>query len=204
MQLAFVALFGAELADVFGAPVVGLLFIGPFFNGLFFALVDSADVADHVAGDFAIGVAAQQPCTHIHARKAVALHRETGHFFVGQPGADRQRVEAAGLFTQLAETPFVPRLDVHQLAPGFDGGVHLGRGDLQRVGRVVGRQHTAMAVQDLAPVGHHRQHGGAVAFGLREQVVMPHDLQVDHARGQQSKGDQHRQPGRQHPGAELG
>ncbi|MCY1373485.1 hypothetical protein D9M69_607610 [compost metagenome] len=61
-----------------------------------------------------------------------------------------------------------------------------------------------MAVQDLAPVGHHRQHGGAVAFGLREQVVMAHDLQVDHARGQQTKGDQHGKPGRQHPGSELG
>jgi hypothetical protein len=52
------------------------------------------------------------------------------------------------------------RVELGFAAPPRDGG------DLQRVGRVIGRQHDAVAVDDLAAVGHHRHHRDAVGLGL--------------------------------------
>ena len=67
------------------------------------------------------------------------------------------------------------------------GRPHLGRRDLQRVGRIVGRQHDAVAVQDQAAVGHDRHDGGAVVLGLLGQVLVADHLQVDQARRQQQE-----------------
>ena len=54
VQLALKALFHAQFAYVFGAPVIGLVII--VFDFFFFALVDAPDVADHMAGQFTVGV----------------------------------------------------------------------------------------------------------------------------------------------------
>ena len=65
------------------------------------------------------------------------------------------------------------------------------RRDLQRVGRVVGGQHDAVAVDDEAAVGHDRHHRDAVGLGLRGQVVVAEHLQVHQPRRQQPEGQQH-------------
>ena len=90
VQLALKALLGAELANVFGAPVVGLVFVGPFFDAGLLSVVDAPDVANHVARHLPVRVLADQPRPHIDTRKAVALRRETGHLFVAQAGAQGQ------------------------------------------------------------------------------------------------------------------
>ena len=46
MQVFFIALFEADLADVFGASVIGVVAI--LFELVEFTLVDAADVADDV------------------------------------------------------------------------------------------------------------------------------------------------------------
>ena len=61
-----------------------------------------------------------------------------------------------------------------------------------------------MTVQDLAPVGHDRQHGGAVALGLCRQILMAQHLQGDHAGHDQPEGHQHRQARHHNPEAEPG
>jgi hypothetical protein len=206
VQLAFVALLGAELADVLRAPVVGLVLFGPVGDELGLALVDAPDVADHVAGHLAVGVLAQQARAHVNAGEAVALRGESRHLHVGQAGAQWQRVEAVRLLQQFAKAALVAWRDLHQLAQAGDGGVHVlhaRRRDLQRIGRVVGGQNAAFAVQDLPPVGHHRQHGRAVALGLRSQVFVADHLEVDHARGDQPEREHHREADQQCPGAEL-
>jgi hypothetical protein len=90
VQAAFVALFQAQLADVFGALVIALVGLVPLFHGLLFGHIDAADVAQQVAARLAQRVVAEQPGLDLHARKAEALRGETRHFLVGQPGTDGQ------------------------------------------------------------------------------------------------------------------
>jgi hypothetical protein len=67
VQRVLVALLQAELADVLGALVVGLLLVGPLLDRLLLGLVDAADVAEQVAAGLAERVAAKQPRLHVHA-----------------------------------------------------------------------------------------------------------------------------------------
>jgi hypothetical protein len=75
-----------------------------------------------------------------------------------------------------------------------DGAAGAGGRDFQRVGLVVGGQHHAVAVQNLAPVGNNRNNGRAVALSLLREVFVPEHLEVRQARCQQAKGhdDHHR------------
>jgi hypothetical protein len=194
VQRLLVALLDAELADVVGALVVGLVFLGPVFHRDLLALVDAPDVAEHVRGELALRVVAEQARLDLHARKAIALRREARHFFVAQARADRNGVEAARVFAQALEAAAVARRHLEHLGQAVDGFldvVHLRGRDLQRVGRVVRGQHDAVAVEDEPPVGHHRHHRRAVALGLLGQVFVPRDLQVDEPRAQQAEGEQH-------------
>ena len=110
VQLGFVGLLQAQLADVLGAPVVGLLFLLPILHRLLLGGVDAADVADQVAAGLAQRVAAEQARLDFHPRKAVTLRDETGHLFIGQPVADGQGLEALAFFELALEAPPVPHL----------------------------------------------------------------------------------------------
>ena len=188
MQFAFVALFDAQLSDVFGAAVVAVFVL--ILNALFFARIDAADVADQMAAQFAMRVLTKQACLDVHTGEPVALSRESRDLFVREPVANGQGVEALGFFAQSLETSAVARLNVHDLAQRLDGGFqvgHLGWRDLQGVGRVVVGQHDAITVQDRAP----RRDGGKnrrpVVFRLLEQFLMLDHLQIHQAAEQQNK-----------------
>ena len=192
MELALKALLYAEFANVFRAPVVGLVVV--VFNGFFFAGIDAPDVANHMAGQLAIRIVAKQARLDLHARKAKALRGKTRHLGIGQAVANGQGLEVFGLAHQLLETAPVARADLYQLGQGVDGGLQrprFGGRDLQRVGRIVARQHDAIAVFDQTPVGHDGHDGGAVALGLGAQIVVAPDLQVHQAAQQQKKARQH-------------
>ena len=204
VQGGFKALLHAQLADVLGAPVVG--FVVCVLDALLLVLVDAADVANGVAANLAQGVVAEQTRLDLHAREAVLLRGKARHFLIGQPGTDGQRFEVARLLQQPLEAAAVALVDVHhlgELVNGFFERCGARRGDLQRVGRVVGGQHHAVAVQDQAPVGHDGHHGRAVALSLRRQVFVAHHLQKQQARHDQAERQEHHQPHHQHPQAQA-
>jgi hypothetical protein len=103
---------------------------------------------------------------------------------------------------QLAKAPPVPRLDIDHLGQLIDRLLQIHgarRRDFQGVGRVVGGQHHAIAIQDQSPVGHDGHDGRAVAFGLLVQIVMAHDLQIDQTGGDKTEGHKHHGGEHQHP-----
>ena len=88
MQFAFVTLFYAQLANVLGAAVVGLVIT--FFQLFFFFLVDATDVAHHMTGQVAIRVIAKQTRLDFDTWKPKVLCGEFGHFFIGESGPNGQ------------------------------------------------------------------------------------------------------------------
>jgi hypothetical protein len=109
------SLLQAQLADVLGALVVGLVLVGPVLHRLLLGLVDAADVAQQVAAGLAQRVAAEQPRLDVHAGEAEALRGEARHLLVAQLGADGQRLEALALLQQPLEALAVARRDVDHL-----------------------------------------------------------------------------------------
>ena len=155
MQIFFVALFEADLADVFGATVVGIVAVR--FKLLKLALVDAADVAHHMRKKFALRVLTEQAGVDIDTRKAIAVGGETRDFLVGEAVADRQTFEAFAFLQQLLEASTVAWRDFNHARQPIDQLFHvvdLARRDLQRIGRIIVRQHDAMPVDDDAAVGH--------------------------------------------------
>ena len=75
-------------------------------------VVDAADVADDVRGDFAERILAEQPRLDLDAGKAIAIDGEARDLVVGQPRAQRQALEILRFLEQLAEALAVARLDV--------------------------------------------------------------------------------------------
>ena len=199
MQLGLKALLDAELADVVGASVIAFVIAG--FDNFLFALVDAADIADNVAAKLAMRVAAKQPRLDIDARKAKTLRRKACHFSVGQPRADWQRLEVFHLFAQALEALFVARRNIDHLLQRGDRFVDIGntrRRDLQRVGRIIRRQHDAVAVKNESAIGDDRNDGGAVALCLLVQVLVAINLQISQTRGEHGESPQHDQAGNQH------
>ena len=204
MQVSLETLFYPELANVFGTAVIGD--IVRVLELFFLCRVDATDVADHMAGDLPKGVVTEQPGLDVNPGKTVALGRKTGNLFVAEPGAQGQRLKALGLIEQLAKTTALRCVDVDHLCELINRQVqigHLGGRDLQRIGRIIGGEHNPLAVNDQAPVGHHRNNGRAVVLGLLEQVLVAQHLQIDQPCCQQEKAAQHNQAGHQHPLAEA-
>jgi hypothetical protein len=114
--------------------------------------------------------------------EAVAVHREARDLLVGEARADRQRIELAALLEQLAEALAVARLDVDEAGELVDQFVERPRGgrrDLERVGRVVVREHDAVAIEDQAAVRRDRHDRDPVLLGERQVVVVLDHLQVE-------------------------
>ena len=204
MQAFLKTLLNAELADVIRAPVIAFVF--RFLQALFVGLVDPADVADHVAGDFAKRVVAIQPRLDVHPRKSKTLGGKDGDFGIGQTGAYRQGLQALGFLQQFFQAFFIARMHRDDFRELFNDPVQiagLGGRDLQGVGRVVGGQHDAIAVQDQTPVRHDGNGGDPVVIGLLKQVVMAENLQVDQPGDEQQKGKQHQQTRDHNPPAKT-
>ena len=204
VQLLLKILLHAELAHIFGAAVVGLVFV--VFDFGFFGLVDAPDIADDMACQFSIRVVAEQAGLDLHPRKAKALRCKTCHLGVGEACPDWQGLKALGLFHKFLETLAVTRGDLHHLAQFINGLLKpfgLAGGDLQRVRRIIAGQHYAVAVQDEPAVGHDRHDGGSVALSLCAQVVVAHHLQIKQAYGQQHEAQQHHDSDRKHAGAKA-
>ena len=117
VELVLITLLHAELAYVLRAAVIGRVI--PLLNRLFFGLVDAPDVADHMAGQFTVGIAAKQARLDFHAWEAEPLCRKAGHLRFGQAATDRQGLKTAGLFHQLFESAPVTRADIHQGGQGL-------------------------------------------------------------------------------------
>ena len=88
MQLGLETLLDTEFADVFCAAVVGR--VVRLFEFLFLGGVDPPDVANHMAGEFAVGVIAEQPGLDVDPGKTVALRGKAGHLLIAQAGAKGQ------------------------------------------------------------------------------------------------------------------
>ena len=86
VELVLITLLHTELADVFRTPVIGLVI--RLLNRLFFGLVDAPDVADHVAGQFTVGIVAKQTRLDFHIREPEPLCRKTGHLRVRKSVTD--------------------------------------------------------------------------------------------------------------------
>ena len=194
VQIRFVALLYPEFADVVGAVVVAVFIF--FREFLFFAGIDAPDVAHHVTGCLPIGILSKQSRFDVYPGETVALRGKSRQLLRGQSVADRDRLEAARLLAQLLETPSIPGLDVDdggQLVDDFFGrGLQTRRGDLDRVGRIIGRQHHAVAVRDHPAVGDDGHHRGAVALCLMHVFIMTNDLQIKESNREQHKARGHK------------
>ena len=219
VQLGFVALLDADLADVIRALVVvgveaRIVVIRAFVVGvarvvdaLLIALRNAPDVADHVRGSRAERILAKQARAHFDAGKAEALRGELRDFLVGETRADRQAFEILRVFEQLLETATVARVDRNDLREFVDRfverAVDLRARDFERVRRVVLRQHDAVAVGDDAAVRHDRRDGNAVLVRLQRVFAEMPDLQIEKAQPDQPEADEHEQSRRRDAQAEL-
>jgi hypothetical protein len=192
VQVLLVARLEAGLADVVRALVVGLRAVG--LEALDVALADAADVAHDVGKELALRVLAEQPRIDLHTREAVAVRGEARDLLVGEPRADGEAADALRLLEELAEPPPVARRDVHHRGELVDERFeirHPGWRDLEGVGRVVVREHHAVAVDDDAAVGHDGHHGNPVVLRQRMKMVVPDELQVAEAQEQRAEEHEH-------------
>ncbi len=203
VQLLLVGALDAKLADVVGALVVAGEALR--LDALHVGVVDAADVADRVRGDFALRIGAEEARLDLEPREAEAVDREARDLLLGEPRADRQALEVLALLLELLEAAPVPGADIDDRGELVDRALHardLARRDLECVGRIVGGEHLAVAVEDDAAVGHHRRHRNAVR--LRERVVVGalHYLKPGEAPEKDREGEDDRQAREHQPVAE--
>ena len=115
VQFVLVALFQPGLADVIRALVIGAKAFVVDAVGV--ALVDAADVADHVRGDLVHRVLAEQARLDVDAGKAVTVDGEFGHLLVGEARADRHAVGSLGFDQQALEADAIARADLDDRLP---------------------------------------------------------------------------------------
>ena len=196
MQLGFVTFFQTFLANVVGTVVVG--FIVGIGEGIGIALADATDVTDHVSGALAKRILTEQTGLNVDPRKAIALRREYGDFFIAQAGADRHAFKVLRLIEQLAETAPVLGLNLDQgtelIHEIIKTAGNLGGRDLQGIGRIVARQHDAVTVQNQAAIRRDRHHRNTVFLSLGRVGVITDHLQPNKTRHQhaETKQNQHR------------
>ena len=203
MQLALIRQLDADLADVVGAFVVRRLV--PFGDALDIAIVDPADVADHMRRNLGVRVLAEQPRLDLHAGKRVAMHGEARDLFVGQARAKRQALEVLRLLHQLSEPLAIAVADVDDLRERVDRLVQIldpRRRDFQRVAGVALREHDTIAVGDHAAIRHDRDDRDPVGLGQRLEMLVLDDLQVEEACEESGEREEHESAGEPQPAAE--
>ena len=192
VQFELVLLLQPGLAEMHGAAIV-VLGITLLDHGNI-AIVNAADVAQGMRGQGALRVLAEQARLDLDARKTKALGDETRHLLVCQARADGQRFEVLAFVEQLAEALVVLWLDVDeggQFADHVFQVGHLARGDFQRIGGIIVRQHHAIAVGNDAAIGHSGHDGDAVVLGPRLEMLVLDHLQPEKAGEEQEKSEQH-------------
>jgi hypothetical protein len=142
-------------------------------------------VADHVREKLALRIRAEKAGAHVDAGEAIAVRREARDLLVRKAGPDRQALEALAVLEQLLEAAAIARSDLDERRELVDRAVEildLARRDLERVSRVVGREHGAVAIDDDAAVRYDRQDRDAVRFGEGVVVIVHHHLEIEKAR----------------------
>ena len=198
MQDFFVGVFQPGFTHMGAAAIVGQFVV--FFQPLHFFLVDAADIADHMGGDFFKRIIAEQPCFHLNTRKAPDIGRHFGHFVVGELDLQRNGFKVAAFFCLFAKAFDVAGVDVHQLGQLAEGLLQIFnfvRCEFQRVGGVILRQHHAVAIHNQPTVGDDRRQGDAVILGQGGKVFVLIHLQPGKAGGQGDKTQQHGGKGQQ-------
>jgi hypothetical protein len=151
VQLVLVACLDAALADQVRAAVVG---VDAFLlEPRLVLLVDAPHVAQHVRGELAERVLAEQAGLDLDPLEAEAVGREPRGFLVGEAAADRQAFGVARFLEQLLEARPVARRNFDELGHLVDGALdaaHAARVDFQRVAGNIPREHRAVAVHDQA------------------------------------------------------
>src|SRR5262249_39845593 len=187
-----VALLETRLAHVVGAAVIGKQTVCVQLIEL--ALIDAADMAHHVREQLALRVLPEQARVDFDAGKPVAVGRKARDLLVGEPRADGKTAYALVFFEQPLETSPVPQTDLHDGRKLVDRALevlHPARLDLERVRGVVVGQHDAVAIDDDSPIGYDRNDGDAVCLGERVQLLVPYDLEIEEACGEEREDDEH-------------
>ena len=123
---------------------------------------------------------ALQPCLYFHAEEVRSFHRHACRLFVGEVGAQRQRLEARARAQLLAEVLEIGFRKLHQVAELLEQGVHvvhLFGHDFECVHRVILRQYHAVAVEDQAARRRDRNRSYAVRLGERFVVAVAENLE---------------------------
>ena len=204
MQLEFVLLLDAGLADMVGAFVVGGLVA--LLDYLHVALVDAADVADGVRGDRAERILAEQARLDLDTREQIAIGSKACDLLFGQARTNRQAFEGLAFLEQSTEALAVFRQDLDHPAQTVDRGIEvvdLRWRDLERESRIIARQDHPLAIDDDTPIGNDRHQRDPVVLGARRVVGVLNDLQVEEPGDQQGEGDEHGDTGESHPKAEA-
>ncbi|MNS56656.1 hypothetical protein D3C72_895210 [compost metagenome] len=187
VQLAFVEVLDAGLADRLGAPVFGAV------EGLGLFLVDAPHIAHRVGEMLGQRVLADELWFHLQAWQAELVHRHQGDLLFAQADHQGHRLERLAATAQvLVELLAVVVGQAQHLGQGIE---HLGRvaaGPLAghgqvEAGLVVG-QHHAVAVVDQPALGGDGQHVHTVVFRYGGLLVVLQHLQ--HIEPAHQDGDQ--------------
>ena len=124
MQLGFITLLNAKLADMGGSAVVEC--IVAFFQRAFFFRVDAPDIANHMTGQVGKGVAAIQPGIDFNAGEFMAPRGQPGNFLVAETVAQGDGLIVLAVLAQAVETPPICIADGNDGGQCINGGLHIG------------------------------------------------------------------------------
>ena len=197
MQLRFIEVLDAGLADVLGTAVLGAVEAG----GL--ALVDPPDEADRVGEMLAVRVVTDEFGIHIDARQLVAIDLDEGDLLLAQLMQQGDRFEGvAALLQGLVALQALLGAQVKNIGDLIEhrhrvAGALAGQGEVE-AGQVLG-QHLAIAVEDQPALRGNRQHVDTVVLGDGGVGRVVGDLEEVHPRHQGHAHQGHQQAASDQP-----
>ena len=186
MQLFFVTLLDADLADIVRAAVIGSQ-IG-CLELLEILVVDASYIADQMCSLVFVGILTEQARLDFHTGKAKALGGEAGNFNFTQATAYRVAVGGMRFGEQFLEALAILGLNIYQGSQFIDCGfeiAHLGGRDFQRVAGIILCQNHAVAILNQAAIGYDGYNRNAVVVGQGGKIVLFDQLQMYQAGNQQ-------------------
>jgi hypothetical protein len=135
------------------------------------------------------------------------MGRQNRRLLIGQLAFQRHRLELVRLRKQAPKASQLPRRDLDQRTQFGQRGLQVvdpRPHQFQRIGRVVLRQDTVVAVEDQPAVGRTGHQRNAVAFGALDIVFVLHDLQVIRAPQQRDRQQRHEPQAQQMHGIRAG